>query len=66
MGRALRGAGCGIWYNWRKMSKLAEKEIPGKVAQEVAVEKEPKKVSGRMIFYQAVILFVVGCVFGTY
>lgn len=66
MGRALRGAGCGIWYNWRKMSKLAEKEIPGKVAQEVAVEKEPKKVSGRMNFYQAVILFVVGCVFGTY
>lgn len=45
----------------QKVGERAAEGRPGRDGRKVT-----EMVSGRMIFYQAVILFVVGCVFGTY
>ena len=50
--------------------KVAKTRARGKARRTPEAKGREKKtegrITGRMIFYQAVILFVVGCVFGTY
>lgn len=53
----------------KKVAKPKTSEAKGRrkgVAEQKVAGRPEGRISGRMIFYQVVILFVVGCVFGTY
>lgn len=53
----------------KKVAKQKKNEAKGRkksAADQKGAKRPEGRISGQMIFYQAVILFVVGCVFGTY